>query len=232
MDSALQSPERRSVSVVTPVYNSEASVAELCRRVREVLPRVAAKHEIILVNNGSLDRTWDVIFRTVFALADSPWSQSDLMRNYGQHNALLCGIRAAKCEVIVTMDDDLQHPPEEIPRLLARLDEGFDVVYGAPEEEQNGLYARSGFAHHVTYAAHGHRRRCGKKRERIPGFSHATARGIFRLQISVWFHRCAAHPGNDALRRANCHFPAALLRLFKLCLHATSAPCARHDDRV
>ena len=61
------------------------------------------------------------------------------MRNYGQHNALLCGIRAAKYEVIVTIDDDLQHPPEEIPRLLARLDEGFDVVYGAPEREQNGL---------------------------------------------------------------------------------------------
>ena len=61
------------------------------------------------------------------------------MRNYGQHNALLCGIRAAKYEVIVTMDDDLQHPPEEIPRLLARLEEGFDVVYGAPEAEQNGL---------------------------------------------------------------------------------------------
>ena len=61
------------------------------------------------------------------------------MRNYGQHNALLCGIRAAKYEVIVTMDDDLQHSPEEIPRLLARLDEGFDVVYGTPENEQNGL---------------------------------------------------------------------------------------------
>ena len=61
------------------------------------------------------------------------------MRNYGQHNALLCGIRAAKYEFIVTMDDDLQHPPEEIPRLLARLEEGFDVVYGAPKAEQNGL---------------------------------------------------------------------------------------------
>ena len=60
------------------------------------------------------------------------------MRNYGQHNALLCGIRAAKYDLVVTMDDDLQHPPEEIPRLLARLEEGFDVVYGAPEAERNG----------------------------------------------------------------------------------------------
>ena len=63
----------------------------------------------------------------------------NLMRNYGQHNALLCGIRAAQYDVIVTMDDDLQHPPEEIPGLLERLDEGFDVVYGTPESEQNGF---------------------------------------------------------------------------------------------
>ena len=58
------------------------------------------------------------------------------MRNYGQHNALLCGIRAARGDLIVTMDDDLQHQPEEIPRLLARLHEGFDVVYGTPKAER------------------------------------------------------------------------------------------------
>jgi glycosyltransferase involved in cell wall biosynthesis len=62
------------------------------------------------------------------------------MRNYGQHNALLAGIRSAQHDVIVTMDDDLQHPPEEIPQLLARLDEGCDVVYGAPRKEQHGLW--------------------------------------------------------------------------------------------
>ena len=61
------------------------------------------------------------------------------MRNYGQHNALLCGIRAARYDVIVTMDDDLQHPPEEIPKLLAKLAEGYDVVYGAPRELPHGL---------------------------------------------------------------------------------------------
>jgi undecaprenyl-phosphate 4-deoxy-4-formamido-L-arabinose transferase len=64
----------------------------------------------------------------------------NLMRNYGQHNALLCGIRAAEHEVVVTMDDDLQNPPEEIPRLLDKLAEGYDVVYGTPEKEQHGLW--------------------------------------------------------------------------------------------
>src|SRR5207302_8844262 len=58
-----------------------------------------------------------------------------LMRNYGQHNALLCGIRAARYQIIVTIDADLQHPPEEIPRLLERLSEEYDVVYGTPLEK-------------------------------------------------------------------------------------------------
>src|SRR5215510_15440035 len=61
------------------------------------------------------------------------------MRNFGQHNALLCGIRAAKYEITATLDDDLQNPPEEIPKLLMQLSEGFDVVYGRPEHEQHGI---------------------------------------------------------------------------------------------
>jgi undecaprenyl-phosphate 4-deoxy-4-formamido-L-arabinose transferase len=132
-----QSHERRSISVVTPVYNGEASVGELCRRLAEVLPHVSTEHEIILVNDGSRDRSWEMISELC---SRSPSVRGlNLMRNYGQHNALLCGIRAAKYDLVVTIDDDLQHPPEEIPRLLARLEEGFDVVYGAPTAEQNGL---------------------------------------------------------------------------------------------
>jgi len=137
MAPTLQVPERRSISVVTPVYNGEASVGELCRRLAEVLPRISAQHEVILVNDGSPDRSWEMISELC---SRSPVVRGlNLMRNYGQHNALLCGIRAAKYELVVTIDDDLQHPPEEIPRLLARLEEGFDVVYGAPKAEQNGL---------------------------------------------------------------------------------------------
>jgi glycosyltransferase involved in cell wall biosynthesis len=103
-----QSPEQPSLSIVTAVYNGEASVAELCRRLREVLPRVTTEHEIILVNDGSLDRSWKVISELS---SQSPIVRGlCLMRNYGQHNALLCGIRAAKYDVIVTIDDDLQHP--------------------------------------------------------------------------------------------------------------------------
>jgi undecaprenyl-phosphate 4-deoxy-4-formamido-L-arabinose transferase len=132
-----QPHERCSISVVTPVYNGEASVGELCRRLAEVLPRISAQHEVILVNDGSRDRSWETISELC---SRSPAIRGfNMMRNYGQHNALLCGIRAARYDMVVTMDDDLQHSPEEIPRLLARLEEGFDVVYGAPEAEKNGI---------------------------------------------------------------------------------------------
>src|SRR5439155_742023 len=63
-----------------------------------------------------------------------------LMRNYGQHNAVLCGIRLARHDVIVTLDDDLQHPPEEIPKLLEKLSDDKDVVYGPPAQETHGLW--------------------------------------------------------------------------------------------
>src|SRR6185436_19767459 len=93
--------------------------------------------EVVLVNDGSRDRSWPVI--NELSVARSWVRGINLMRNYGQHNALLCGIRAARFDTIVTMDDDLQHPPEEIPKLLAKLGEGFDVVYGFPEQQQHGL---------------------------------------------------------------------------------------------
>ena len=111
------------VSIVVPVYNSEATLEGLVAGLARVLPAAAPSFEVILVDDGSRDGSWPAI-ATRWRRA-APWVPGiHLMRNYGQHNALLCGIRAARCEVIVTLDDDLQNPPEEIPKLLAKLAEG------------------------------------------------------------------------------------------------------------
>jgi len=127
----------RQISVVIPVYRSEAILPELVRRLESVLVAIAENFELILVNDCSPDRSWDVISDMAGQYC---WIRPiNLMRNYGQHNALLCGIRAARYDVIVTMDDDLQHPPEEIPKLLQVLACGYDVVYGTPEREQHGV---------------------------------------------------------------------------------------------
>ena len=109
----------QSISVVIPVYNGAATVPALINRLRPVLQDLAVPYEIILVNDGSRDASW----ATIESLAQRypEIAGIDLMRNYGQHNALLCGIRRSQYDVIVTLDDDLQQPPEEIPRLLSRL---------------------------------------------------------------------------------------------------------------
>ncbi|MGB8646678.1 MAG: glycosyltransferase family 2 protein [Anaerolineae bacterium] len=125
-------------SVVIPVYQSADSLPELIERLAQALPTIATHYEVLLVNDGSPDASWQVI--TGLA-AKYPWVHGlDLMRNYGQHNALLAGIRAVQYPVTVTMDDDLQHPPDQIPLLLARLDEGYDVVYGTPLHQQHGFW--------------------------------------------------------------------------------------------
>lgn len=126
------------LSIVVPVYKGEALIEPLVEQLCLALPSFAEKYEIILVNDGSPDRSWSVI--QGLAQKHQEVRGICLMRNYGQHNATLCGVRAARYEAVVTMDQDLQHPPAEIPVLLARLDEGYDVVYGTPVKLPQGFW--------------------------------------------------------------------------------------------
>ena len=126
------------LSIVIPVYKGESLIEPLVARLNRILPSLTRKYEIILVNDGSTDNSWPLIqsltrkYKKVRGIC--------MMRNYGQHNATLCGVRAARYEIVVTMDQDLQHPPEEIPLLLAKLEEGYDVVYGSPRKLPQGFW--------------------------------------------------------------------------------------------
>lgn len=127
------------VSVVVPVFRSTDSLVELRRRVGEALADIP--HELILVDDGSPVDTW----RVLVGLAEDPAVVAiRLGRNAGQHAALLAGVRAARRRVVVTVDDDLQNPPEEIPRLLAELRDGVDVVYGWTPETAHAWWRRAG----------------------------------------------------------------------------------------
>ena len=128
----------QALSIVIPVYNSEGSLGPLAEQLLQFFRDRRMDGEIILVNDCSRDRSWPKIQE--LCQAHPEVRGVNLMRNYGQHNALLCGIRQARHPVTATMDDDLQHPPEELPKLLARLEEGFDVVYGTPLAQQHGLF--------------------------------------------------------------------------------------------
>ena len=131
-------PARLSgLSVVVPVFRSATSLPDLHRRVTEAVPDVADEYEIILVEDAGGDGSWAVI--EALAAADPRVHGVALSRNFGQHNALLCGIRLARFEFVVTVDDDLQNPPEEIAMLVAGLRDDVDVIYGTPGIEQHGF---------------------------------------------------------------------------------------------
>ena len=121
-----------NLSIVVPVYRGESFLESLVTQITRTVPGFAGQYEIILVNDGSPDNSWPLIQNLT---REYPCVRGiRMMRNYGQHNATLCGVRAARYEVVVTMDQDLQHPPAEISHLLAKLDQGYDVVYGAPRK--------------------------------------------------------------------------------------------------
>ncbi len=115
------------ISVVVPVYNEEESVPELHRRLTDVLGRVAASYEIVLVDDGSHDRSWELIRE--LAGKDSRVRGLSFSRNFGHQMAFTAGLDHVDGDAVVIMDADLQDPPEVIPELVARWREGYDVVF-------------------------------------------------------------------------------------------------------
>ena len=128
------------VSIIVPVYRSTESLHPLVNRLEEAL--AGREFEIILVDDGSPSATWEIA--ADLAMTHASVSAMRLGRNFGQHNALLAGIRSARHPVIVTMDDDLQNPPEEVPRLLSALVPGVDVVYGISSNVAQHAWRRFG----------------------------------------------------------------------------------------
>lgn len=129
---------RPELSIVIPVYRSQGTLGQLHTRLVASLEANGNTFEIILVEDCGGDGSWRIIEE--LAAKDYRVRGLRLARNYGQHNALLCGIRSARSETIITIDDDLQNPPEEIPKLLSKLSEGHDVVYGSPRSETHGFF--------------------------------------------------------------------------------------------
>ncbi|MGO9452448.1 MAG: glycosyltransferase family 2 protein, partial [Candidatus Binataceae bacterium] len=126
-----------SISVVVPVYQAELNLRALYGELIPAIEEITDRFEIIFVEDCGKDRSWEIVCD--LATQDARVLGFRFRRNFGQHHALLCGIVAARCEVIVTVDDDLQHPVDHIKRLINKLEDGYDVVYGTPEAEVHGL---------------------------------------------------------------------------------------------
>jgi undecaprenyl-phosphate 4-deoxy-4-formamido-L-arabinose transferase len=129
------------LSVIIPVYNEEENLRELAERLMPVLTAMERSFEIILVDDGSTDDSWGILSE----LHDKyPQHLRALQfnRNFGQHSAIFAGFQAARGRVMVTLDADLQNPPEEIPRLVAKIEEGYDTVGGWRENRRDSLFRK------------------------------------------------------------------------------------------
>lgn len=135
-------PTAHLYSVVIPVFNSAALVGQTIDRVVEFFTRAQLRYELVLVNDGSRDGSWEICKRK--AQMNQHIVALNLLRNYGQHNANLAGFREASGDYIVTMDDDLQNPPEEITHLIGEAMKGRDVVFGKFERKQAAGYRALG----------------------------------------------------------------------------------------
>ena len=116
------------VSIVVPVYNESRNLAALYDRLRRVMETQRKSYELIFVDDGSKDASLEIL--KAFAATDPHVKVVEFMRNFGQHAAVMAGLEQAQGEAVVTLDADLQNPPEEIPKLLVKLDEGYDTVGG------------------------------------------------------------------------------------------------------
>ncbi len=130
----------RLLSIVVPMCNEVENAPELFRQVRQAAEAAGRAWEVVFVDDGSTDGTWDAL--VALRAQDAHVRAIRLKRNYGQTPAMQCGIEAARGDVIVTMDGDLQNDPADIPRLLATLDEGYDVVCGWRYKRQDDLWSR------------------------------------------------------------------------------------------
>jgi undecaprenyl-phosphate 4-deoxy-4-formamido-L-arabinose transferase len=149
-------PSTGMVSVVIPVFNEEATLPTLFARLYPALDALRRPYEIILVDDGSRDKSIDIL-RAESASHPDRVVIVELSRNFGQHPAILAGFSIARGDAIVTLDADLQNPPEEIAKLLAKMDEGFDVVGGVRQQRQDTVFRRaaSWLVNRVTVAITG-----------------------------------------------------------------------------
>ncbi|MEJ7555582.1 MAG: glycosyltransferase family 2 protein [Aquificaceae bacterium] len=128
------------ISIVIPAYNEEDNIPILYEKLKGVLERLGREYEIIFVDDGSVDRTWERLKE--IAEKDQRVKLIRFRKNYGQTAAMYAGFQHATGEVIITLDADLQNDPEDIPMLLQKLEEGYDIVSGWRRDRKDPFLSR------------------------------------------------------------------------------------------
>lgn len=210
------------ISIAVPLHNEEGNAKELHVRLLSVLKRLGRPFEIIFIDDGSTDGT----FKAAAGLA--PVRIIRFRKNFGQTAAVDAGIHAAKGEIIVTIDGDLQNDPEDIPRLIAKLEEGYDVVVGWRKHRLDSLLRRlfSRLANWITYLVTGlylHDHACALKAMRADIFSDIHLYGEMHVFLAAYLYsrgaKVAEIPVNHKAREtgiSKSHFIRAVKANFDL----------------
>ena len=135
----VQRPELE-LSVVIPVYNEQGNIERLHRELSEALEEIGRDYEVVAINDGSQDRSFELL--NAVQARDSRWHVIHFRRNFGQTAAMAAGFDAARGEVVITMDADLQNDPLDIKRILDKFDEGYDIVSGWRQDRKEPLFLR------------------------------------------------------------------------------------------
>jgi polyisoprenyl-phosphate glycosyltransferase len=133
---------KNKYSIVVPVYNSEDSLTELCNRIHKTFIKIKQDYEIILVDDCSKDNSWTIMNQ--LNKKNRKIKVIQLMKNFGQNSALMCGFNHARGDYIITIDDDLQNPPEELPKMINKINQGYDVVYGVYRKKKHNIFRNAG----------------------------------------------------------------------------------------
>jgi len=168
------------ISLVIPVYNEEANLSHLIERLRSVMQKTGKNYEIIFVDDGSRDNTLSILKSF---LIYSEVRVIELTRNYGQHAAIFSGFSVVRGDIVITLDADLQNPPEEIPNLVRVMEEGdYDVVGTIRKERKDSIFR--------TFPSR---------------MINAIARKITKVNMSDWGCMLRAYRRNIVERMVNCH---------------------------
>ena len=190
MTGPLERPIPRDLSIVIPVFNEEHNLEELYQRLTKVIKSLGKTYEIILVDDGSRDQSFEVMKN--LSERDGNVVSVQFTRNFGQHPAIAAGLTRATGDVAVIMDADLQNPPEEIPKLLSGIEQGYDLVFGVRKQRKDSLLRRAGsfFADLILKALLGPQGNVSAflavRRQFVEAFNSCPERNKFFTAMFTW----------------------------------------------
>jgi undecaprenyl-phosphate 4-deoxy-4-formamido-L-arabinose transferase len=209
-----------ALSVVIPVYNEELNLPTLFARLYPVLDALGRRYEIIFTNDGSADRSMDLL-RAQHTKRPDVTRVIDFNANYTQHMAIMAAFERVRGEVIVTLDADLQNPPEEIPKLLEKIDAGFDYVGGYRLNRRDSFFRKYAsrlinFVREKTTSIEMTDQGCMLRAYRRPIIDAIVRSGAINTFIPALAYSFAGNPGEVAVRHEERHAGVSNYSFYKL----------------